>query len=224
MEHIGCAQKGVPAGVYWQGWNCKETTIKAFPSARTVRSTCIAAITLCACVESKAFGGEHEKFEPRREPKLPLAVPRNFDVTRVPVESWQAPKEWSVTDFKPRASLNLGLGLDPNATQSLRQTTVWQRLADYRGRDGVRLLTLWELPGSTLSIQTTRHGEPTLQWSSSSMNRGGATRGLFDSMIAASLGAAGFSQIMSARGNSAGSVPLNIKPVLSHTARAPSVP
>lgn len=58
--------------------------------------------------------------------------------------------------------------------------TVWQRLAEYRSRNRVRVLTLWESTASTVSIQTDRRGGPSLQWTSRWMNRGGATRGLLD--------------------------------------------
>ena len=59
-------------------------------------------------------------------------------------------------------------------------TTVWQRLAEYRTRDRVRVLTLWESGASTVSLQAGKRGDPSLQWTSRLMNRGGATRGLLD--------------------------------------------
>jgi hypothetical protein len=65
-------------------------------------------------------------------------------------------------------------------TLALHSTTVWQRLKDFRANGRVRLLTLWETQGSTISLQASTHGDPSLQWSSRSMNRGGATRGVFD--------------------------------------------
>jgi hypothetical protein len=58
--------------------------------------------------------------------------------------------------------------------------TVWQRLQEYRSHDRVRVLTLWESGASAVSIQTNRKGDPSLQWTSRLMNRGGATRGLLD--------------------------------------------
>jgi hypothetical protein len=57
---------------------------------------------------------------------------------------------------------------------------VWQRLQEYRTRDRVRVMTLWESGVSNVSIQTNRKGDPSLQWTSRLMNRGGATRGLLD--------------------------------------------
>jgi len=58
--------------------------------------------------------------------------------------------------------------------------TTWQRLQEYRNRDRVRVMTLWESGASNVSIQTNRKGDPSLQWTSRLMNRGGATRGLLD--------------------------------------------
>ena len=70
----------------------------------------------------------------------------------------------------------------------LRGTTVWQRLSDYRSRDRVRVVTLWETGGSSVSLQAGKKGDPSLQWTSRLMNRGGATRGLLDQLFATSLG------------------------------------
>ena len=53
----------------------------------------------------------------------------------------------------------------------LRGTSVWQRLSDYKSHDRVRLLTLWESPGSTVSLQAGKRGDPSLQWTSRLMNR-----------------------------------------------------
>lgn len=109
------------------------------------------------------------------------------------------PREFSSTEFSPRKYAAFGAApaelTPPGESRSLITTTVWQRLADYRSHDRVRLVTLWETTGSTLSIQAGKRGEPSLQWTSRSMNRGGATRGLLDRMISASLGSAGVGQL-----------------------------
>ena len=62
-------------------------------------------------------------------------------------------------------------------------TTVWQRLAEYRTRDRVQVLTLWKSGASTVSLQAGKKGSPTLQWTSRLMNRGAATRGLLDRLF-----------------------------------------
>jgi hypothetical protein len=76
-------------------------------------------------------------------------------------------------------------------TPMLRGTTVWQRMADYKSRDRVRLLTLWETSGSTISLQAGKKGDPSLQWNSRLMNRGGSTQGLLDRIFTMSLSRAG---------------------------------
>ncbi len=96
---------------------------------------------------------------------------------------------FSNSDFRPRARSVF-------ATQSPVGNTgddlafdkpVWQRLAEYRSRDRVRVLTLWESGASAVSLQTDRKGDPSLQWTSRWMNRGGATRGLLDRWMPASV-------------------------------------
>jgi hypothetical protein len=126
---------------------------------------------------------------------LPLGVSPGFILPKEMFDRVPVPREFSTTEFSPRRRRT---SLDPTAanvtaiaeTPTLSTTTVWQRLADYRAQDRVRVVTLWESSGSTLSIQAGKRGSPSLQWTSRSMNRGGATRGLLDRVIAASLGAA----------------------------------
>jgi hypothetical protein len=92
------------------------------------------------------------------------------------------PRAFSSTDFRPRG--HSVFDADPaivNANDHLMvDKTVWQRLQEYRNHDRVRVLTLWESGASAVSIQTDRKGDPSLQWTSRLMNRGGATRGLLD--------------------------------------------
>jgi hypothetical protein len=103
-------------------------------------------------------------------------------------------KTFSTQEFRPRGHSLLEkdsrfAAVDDAPT--LRGTTVWQRLSEYRSRDRVRLVTLWETDGSSVSLQAGRKGNPSLQWTSRVMNRGGSTRGLFDGLLTASLGGVG---------------------------------
>jgi hypothetical protein len=96
------------------------------------------------------------------------------------------PKTFSGTDFRPRGASMLDT--DPHIPGVEEMTgapggSVWQRLTDYRAHDRFRLVTLWEAGGSSLSLQAGRKGDPTLQWTSRLMNRGGAPRGLFDELF-----------------------------------------
>jgi hypothetical protein len=101
---------------------------------------------------------------------------------------------FSATDFRPRRPTLFDK--DPVAstfgeTSLLRDTTVWQRLSEYRSHDRVRVLTLWESKSSSVSLQAGRRGDPSLQWTSRLMNRGGSTQGVLDRWFSTSLARAG---------------------------------
>jgi hypothetical protein len=101
---------------------------------------------------------------------------------------------FSTTDFRPRKPTVFNH--DPTVSTfddapMLRSTTIWQRMSEYRSRDRVRLLTLWESSGSTVSLQAGKRGDPSLQWTSRLMSRGESTRGLLDRLFAVSLAGAG---------------------------------
>jgi hypothetical protein len=113
---------------------------------------------------------------------------------------------FSSTEFRPRKrgvfddELANPLGSAP----MLRDTTVWQRMSEYKSHDRVRLLTLWESSASTVSLQAGKHGDPSLQWTSRWMNHGGATQGLLDRWFSASLTHAGNSLRNATRSANAG--------------------
>jgi hypothetical protein len=114
------------------------------------------------------------------------AVPSSYQAVDLPVL-----KSFSAEEFRPRGRSMLekdSLFVDAEAAPMLKGTTVWQRLSDYRSHDRVRVVTLWEAGGSTVSLQAGRKGDPSLQWTSRLMNRGGATRGLLDQVFSTSLG------------------------------------
>ena len=97
---------------------------------------------------------------------------------------------FSATDFRPRKHTlfdNDATEASLGETPMLRGTTVWQRMSQYKSRDRVRLLTLWESSGSTVSLQAGKRGDPSLQWTSRAMNRGGSTQGLLDRFFSMSL-------------------------------------
>lgn len=119
-----------------------------------------------------------------REPLSLSASP--FDLPKTYRAIDMTPLDPHPGDFRPRRpsvverdSAAAGSGDLP----LLHGTSVWQRLADYRAHGRIRLLTLWETGGNSVSLQAGKKGEPSLQWTSRSMNRGGATRGLFDQLL-----------------------------------------
>jgi hypothetical protein len=102
-------------------------------------------------------------------------------------------RNFSTQDFRPRkpAIFEEQSNEAPVEDQPmLRGTTVWQRLKDYRSHGRVCLLTLWETGGSSVSLQAGKKGEPSLQWTSHAMNRGGGTRGLLDHLVSVSVASA----------------------------------
>jgi hypothetical protein len=117
-----------------------------------------------------------------------MAIPEVFTVPTA-----DAKPVFSATDFRPRK--HTFLDSDPAVTTFgdtplLRTTTVWQRMSEYKSHDRVRVLTLWESSGSTVSLQAGRRGDPSLQWTSRLMNRGGSTQGLLDRLFSVSIAGA----------------------------------
>jgi hypothetical protein len=102
-------------------------------------------------------------------------------------------KSFPTREFRPRGHSLLEKDIQVEAVDAaplMNNTTVWQRLSEYRSRDRVRLVTLWETGGSSVSLQAGRKGDPSLQWTSRLMSRGGS-RGVFDELLTRSLGGFG---------------------------------
>jgi hypothetical protein len=128
-----------------------------------------------------------------------------------PSQGASAPARWSVaefsfTDVAPRFQLpsdyapheyrSLGAGLsrrqsaitDLDTRPALHASSAWDRLADFRTRGGIRLLTLWNSKLNSLSLQTGHGGRPSLQWTSRGF--GGSrdtTQGVLDRLFATSI-------------------------------------
>jgi hypothetical protein len=107
--------------------------------------------------------------------------------------SLEGKQVFSTTDFRPRKRTMFDADASVNLFSDsplLRTTTVWQRMSDYKSHDRVRVLTLWESSGSTVSLQAGHRGDPSLQWTSRVMNHGGATQGLLDRLFSVSFAGA----------------------------------
>jgi hypothetical protein len=185
--------------------DCPHHVVHARCGAGRPRSICdtflvgIVFLTLVRTTEASA--GEQPDFPgsalrpdlsiPRERMPLSTAmmpIPANYQAIDLP-ES----KSSSSEEFRPRGRSIMEI--PPHFTVSdeapmLRGTTVWQRLSDYRSRGRVRILTLWETGGGSISLQAGKRGDPSLQWTSRLMNRGGATRGVFDQLFATSFAGA----------------------------------
>jgi hypothetical protein len=113
-----------------------------------------------------------------------LTAPSSYALREMPET-----KTYSSRDFRPRG--RSVFDADPRAGTPAETLTVdkdlGQRLKEYKSRDHVRVLTLWETGASAISIQTDRKGDPSLQWTSRLMNRGGATQGLLDRLFPVSV-------------------------------------
>src|ERR1700678_3934763 len=95
------------------------------------------------------------------------------------------PQSFPAKDFRPhgRSIFDSDSRLNVADEALMPNTTLWQRLSEFRTHDRVRLLTLWESRASSISLQTGKRGDPSLQWTSRLMNHGGATRGLLDRLF-----------------------------------------
>jgi len=146
---------------------------------------------------TEALAGD--QIQPGSEPKpnlpplrqsAPIAaamtrIPASFQTTSVP----EAPV-YSAREFRPRGpSLNeTNAHVVAGEQPLMNNTTIWQRLSDYRTHDRLSLVTLWETGGNSLSLQAGRKGDPTIQWTSRLMNHPGAGRGLLDELFSTSVG------------------------------------
>jgi hypothetical protein len=124
----------------------------------------------------------------------PLFSPRLYMPGTYALSDPAETKSYPAKDFRPRGRSVLDNDSHGPAEDNLAfDTTIWQRLNEYRNRDKIRLLTLWESGASTVSLQTDHKGGPSLQWTSRLMNRGGATHGLLDQLLPVSIFGSGAS-------------------------------
>jgi hypothetical protein len=141
--------------------------------------------------EQVSFSGEalQPDFDAARE-RTPLSE------SMVPIPAtYQAPElsettAFSAQDFRPRGHSIMEKEPRVDTFDDVPMTgspTMWQRLSEYRSYGRVRLLTLWETGGNSVSLLAGKKGEPSLQWTSRLMNRGSATRGLLDRLFSTSL-------------------------------------
>jgi len=116
-----------------------------------------------------------------------IGIPSDYQALDLTVD-----KAFPSESFRPRGRSILEQGLPVGGRVEpplINNGTVWQRLSEYRTRDRVRVLTLWETGGSSVSLQAGKRGDPSLQWTSRLMGRGGATHRLLDALFSKSLGA-----------------------------------
>ena len=151
--------------------------------------TCDAAVSEQVTIPADKLTPDFHVTSPQaRLPLLTLSLPPNYEAVELPQT-----RTFPLRDFRPRGRSVLDKDPPDSATEAaplIHGTTVWQRMSDYRVHDRVRVLTLWEAGGSSVSLLAGKKGEPSLQWTSRSLNHGRASRGLLDKFFSTSIAGA----------------------------------
>ena len=116
---------------------------------------------------------------PSPYPSMFALTPHTFEASQnfSPAESHATPTATAHAEFPRDHGFSLS---EPVA----RDRGFWQQLDQYKSQGRVRLLPLFETRATSLSLQSGRHGGPSLQWSSPwGMKSGKTTSGLFDRFI-----------------------------------------
>lgn len=115
-----------------------------------------------------------------------LSAPSTYRLGEMPET-----KSYSATDFRPRGRSifdgDAQVGAPTDALGSNKSRDLMEQLRQYKSRDHIRVLTLWDTGASAVSIQTDHKGDPSLQWTSHLFNKGGATQGLLDRLFPVSV-------------------------------------
>jgi hypothetical protein len=169
---------------------------------RGVCDTMFVGVVFCTLLHAtEALAGEQAPLSgPASHPDfgvgrpMPLSAMMDSIPERFQAGTLSEPKTFSNEEFRPRTQSayqtppSAPVENRPPVENGPKNGTVWERFADFRSRNQVRLLTLWQAGGSSLSLQAGRKGPPSLQWTSRLMNRGGAPRGVLDELLPDSLG------------------------------------
>ena len=131
----------------------------------------------------RTFVGEALNFRPTE-----VGSAASFAAPFASLTPLSEPQKFSATEFRPRTR-NI-LELESGSGRSylldapmLKSNSFFQHMSDFKSQGRVRLLTLWQMRGSSLSLQAGKHGSPSLQWSTPWVHREGASRGLFDRLL-----------------------------------------
>lgn len=101
-----------------------------------------------------------------------------------PLPELNEPKSYPSKDFRPHG--RSVYDVDPSGSTGDNLTfdkTIWQRLNEYKTRDRIRVLTLWESGVNAVSLQTDRKGDPWLQFTAKLNTGGNAAHGLLDHVL-----------------------------------------
>ncbi len=179
--------------------NDMQSAVLAARGSGVHERTLLGFVLLTFAGANEVMAGDAVSIDHPAAPRAPVTVESSLPLTsiaRIPdpgffaIPKAEEPHVFSATDFIPRKHTMFDHDSAVGDAPMLRGTTVWQRLDEYRVHDGVRLLTLWESPGSSVSLQAGKRGGPSLQWSSRLSNHDGPTRGLLDRLFSVSLAGA----------------------------------
>jgi hypothetical protein len=153
--------------------------------------------------------GARSNTDVQRPARAPIAAslfPAPFDFSAPGAQT----QVFSPTEFRPRKqgleAADAGNEAAVIDAPMLRDTSIAGELSEAKTQDRVRLLTLWQSRASSLYLQAGKHGAPSLQWSTPWMHRDGASRGLFDRLLAVSPRSLG-STVRSGAPRQAGAIP-----------------
>lgn len=117
-----------------------------------------------------------------------FAAPLDFSAPRFSAKPLTNVEIFSETEFRPRRHQNLDAASSRNVAAIIdapmtRDNSLWQQMGEFKSQDRLRLLTLWQTRGSSLSLQAGRRGAPSLQWSTPWVRRESASRAMFDHLL-----------------------------------------
>jgi hypothetical protein len=116
-----------------------------------------------------------------------FAAPLDLSASQFSARPLTDVEVFSETEFgrRRRVVLNTDSGKSASIIDApmTRDNSIWQHMAEYKSEDRLRLLTLWQMRGSSLSVQAGKRGAPSLQWSTPWVRRESASRGLFDHLL-----------------------------------------
>src|ERR1022692_767262 len=165
---------------------------------------CVFALLLCLLI--RASGADAEEANPAARIERPTSLrpiapasttpesKSEFSTLRIPnlyPKFGVTPSSmYSTAEFRPRGtSLSaMGTATHDQSVPMLRDTNIWERMADFKSIRGIRLLTLWASRGSTLSLQAGHGGGALLQGTSRTFGRGEGTHSLLDHLFSTSIG------------------------------------
>jgi hypothetical protein len=163
-----------------------------------VRDSMLLTLVLCGVVRaSQALAGDQSagaESTPRHDPAnsrgAPATTAQMFSTPFVSAKPLSDVDVFSATEFRPRrrSLVNVDPSLGGRSiidAPMLQSNSLWEEMAEFRAQSRLRLLTLWQTHGSSLSLQAGKRGAPSLQWSSPSVHRDSGSRGLFDRLLPA---------------------------------------